>query len=325
MKVSKGKQNTIKVDRNILQRLITAYRAGRDVNLENIFQHELMTIPLSLATTDGSLHATNKSVLANILTQQVETSANVAIDEASCLLIDGQALVMALGKPPGIKTFGDIANIFTETVFKMGAKYQRIDVVFDRYRDESIKSGTRVKRKQSHRPVRRKIENDSTVPLPSNKADLAILLSTHLIQQHSAESPVIVVAGGFSVSTTVKSSDPDLDVSSLRADHEEGDTRLILHCIHAHMNTIVVSVRDTDVLLLLLAHYSRIDCIRLYIKAGTSKAPKYFPVHENHQNLSTEQLDTLLAFHAVNGCDSVSQFSGDGKKNSLASVPTTSH
>ena len=177
MKVSRGKENTIKVDRNILQRLITAYRAGRDVNLENILQHELMTIPLSLATTDGSLHSTNKSVLANILTQQVETSANVAVDEASsCLLIDGQALVMALGKPQGIKTFGDFANIFTETVFKMGAKYhQRIDVVFDRYLDESIKSGTRVKRKQRHRPVRRKIENDSTVPLPSDWSSFTAL------------------------------------------------------------------------------------------------------------------------------------------------------
>ena len=132
------------------------------------------------------------------------------------------------------------------------------------------------------------------------------------------------MAGGFSESTTVKSSDSDLDVSSLRANHEDGDTRLILHCIHAHMNTIVVSVRDTDVLLLLLAHYSRIDCTRLYMKAGTSKAPNYFPVQEIHQNHSVEQLDTLLAFYTVTGCDGVSQFSGHGE-NSLASVPATSH
>ena len=38
---SKGKQNIIKVDWNILQRLTTTYREGRDVNLENIIQHEL--------------------------------------------------------------------------------------------------------------------------------------------------------------------------------------------------------------------------------------------------------------------------------------------
>uniref|UniRef100_UPI00358E4F58 protocadherin-15 n=1 Tax=Myxine glutinosa TaxID=7769 RepID=UPI00358E4F58 len=222
---SKGKQNTIKVDRNILQRLITAYRAGREVNLENILQHEPMTDPLSLDTTSGCLHSTNKSVLAKILTQKVQTPANVTLDEPSCLVIDGQALVMALGKSTDIRTFGDYADTFANIVFRMGEKYQRIDVVFDRYQDESIKAGTRIKRKQRRRPL----------------------------------------------------------------------------CL-----------RDTDVLLLLLAHYDKMGCTRLYMKAGMSKAPKYFPVHEIR--MSADQVDTLLAFHAVTGCDSVSQFSGHVKE-----------
>ena len=118
---SKGSQNITKMDRNIIKRLITVYRAGREVNLKNVLQHELMTVPLSLATSSGSLHSTNKAVLANILTQQVQTPATVILDEPSCLLIDGQALVMALGKPPDIRTFGNYANIFASTVFKMGA------------------------------------------------------------------------------------------------------------------------------------------------------------------------------------------------------------
>ena len=74
---SKGKKNIIKVYRNSLQRLITAYRAGREVNLGSIIQHELMTVPLSLATTSGSLHSTNKAELGNILTLQVQTIATV--------------------------------------------------------------------------------------------------------------------------------------------------------------------------------------------------------------------------------------------------------
>lgn len=67
-------------------------------------------------------------------------------------------------------------------------------------------------------------------------------------------------------------------------------------------------MRDTDVLLLLLAHHDRIGCIHLYMKAGTSKDPKYFPVHDIRKLLSDDQVDTLLAFHAITGCDSVSQF-----------------
>ena len=320
----RGKQDTIKVDRNILQRLITAYRAGREVHLENILQHELMAVPLSLATTSGSLHSTNKSVMANILTQQVEVPANITVVEPSCLLIDGQALVMALGKPTDIATFGQYADTFTNTVFRMGANFGRIDVVFDRYQQESIKTGTRTKRNQRHRPVRRMMENDPLVPLPSdwssfmaleeNKADLALLLSSHLIEHSRRVESVVVTAGGFVEATTVKSSHPELDISFLRADHEEADTRLILHCVHARMETIVVSARDTDVLLLLLAHYDKMGCTRLYMKAGTSKEPKYFPVHAIREVLSADQIDTLLAFHAVTGCDSVSQFCGHGKK-----------
>ena len=99
-------------------------------------------------------------MLANILTQQVQTPTTFILDEPRCLLIDGHALVIALVKPPDFRTFGDYANTFASTVFNMGANYQGIDVVFDRYQDESIKAGTRTKRKQRHRPVRRKIENN---------------------------------------------------------------------------------------------------------------------------------------------------------------------
>ena len=69
---------------------------------------------LQLTLPYGSLHSTNKSVLVNILTEQAP--AKVTLDDSSCLLIDGQALVMALGKPPGIITFGEYANMFAGAV-----------------------------------------------------------------------------------------------------------------------------------------------------------------------------------------------------------------
>ena len=45
--------------------------------------------------------------------------------------------------------------------------------------------------------------------------------------------------------------------SIFEADQEEANTRLVLHCIPANNHeTVVVSARDTDVLLLLVAHSS---------------------------------------------------------------------
>ena len=87
----------------------------------------------------------------------------------------------------------------------------------------------------------------------------------------------------------------------------------ILHCIHSHVETIIVAVQYTDVLLLLLAHYDRMGCTRLYMKVGM-----YFPVHEIQMLLSIDLVDTPLAFHDITGCYSVSQFIGHGKKTSWA-------
>jgi len=98
------------------------------------------------------------------------------------------------------------------------------------------------------------------------------------------------------------------------ADHEEPDKRIISHCIHAHMDPMVVSVRYTDVLVLLLSYYDKMECSKLLMKAGTSKHPKYIPVHDIRRQLPNEQVSSILTYHAITGCNTVSQFSGHSKK-----------
>ena len=82
-----------------------------------------------------------------------------------------------------------------------------------------------------------------------NKKDIALLLSTYLIE-HSPAEDIVVVADGFVEATIVKWSDPTLGLSRIEGDHEGADTYLTLHCIHALMKSMVVSVRDTGVLVL---------------------------------------------------------------------------
>ncbi|KAK3881233.1 hypothetical protein Pcinc_014315 [Petrolisthes cinctipes] len=61
-------EKSIKVDRKIIQRLITAYESGRHVNLLEVMMHELSTVPLALAETYGRLRSGSKPDLAKILT-----------------------------------------------------------------------------------------------------------------------------------------------------------------------------------------------------------------------------------------------------------------
>ena len=109
--------------------------------------------------------------------------------------------------------------------------------------------------------------------------------------------------------TTVKSSDPDLEVSSSRANHEEADTRGGAR-YRRDSPTTTTTLTEWD--------------IRLYMKAGTSNAPKYFPVPEIQMLLYIDLVYTVLAFHAVTGCDSILS-SVVMARNNLGGIQATSH
>jgi hypothetical protein len=322
-----GGVKTVKADRNIMQRLITAYEAGRDVNLQDVLNHELLAVPLAIAEMNGQLRSGPKAILAQTLTSEVPCPPQLEatdLEKEATLIVDGQALVNAIGKPQTAVTFGDLADVFIEAVLWSGADFQRIDVLFDRYYELSIKGGTRNRRKQGAVAIRRMIESED-VPLPAkwdnflahqeNKADLARFLSQQLILK-APNDKTVVAAGGFSNEERAETSDPRVDVEHLEARHEEADTRIILHCVNSQAASIVVSARDTDVLVLLLAHFHRMPCQKVWMKTGTAKQRKYLPIHTivEHLRLHQDALEALPAFHALTGSDTTSYLAGHTKK-----------
>lgn len=325
VKSSKEKDKTkiLRADRNVLQRLIVAYEAGRTVDLYSVLSHELMPVPVALAEMNGNLRSGQKSVLADILTSGTNCPSEIQLQGSSCLLIDGLALVAAIGRPSGAQTFGDFADSFQAAVHQASSRYQQVHVIFDRYQEDSIKSGTRKRRTKSARPIRRVIE-DRSVPLPhswsnflalpENKSDLARFLSEHIIV-NAPQGKVVVAAGGFEDERDVRSSEMAIDLSPLKAAHEEADTRLILHCVHTNCDNIVVSARDTDVLLLLVAHSSEIPCTNLFMMSGTAAKRKYFNIRAISENLPAASVSALLPFHALTGCDTTSFICNHSKKS----------
>ena len=83
---------------------------------------------------------------------------------------------------------------------------------------------------------------DGSVPLPdnfsdflsvfANKADLANFLSKQLLE-NITDGKILVIAGGFQQEDEVWASDRKLNVDLQKANHEEADTRLVLHCVHS--------------------------------------------------------------------------------------------
>ncbi|MEW8545283.1 MAG: hypothetical protein AB2693_17305, partial [Candidatus Thiodiazotropha sp.] len=320
--VTAGKAKILKADRSLFQRLFVAKSSGRTIDMPQILRHELFPIPLSLADTAGNLHHSQKSALSQILEEGAVSDTLPVSDRKTCTIIDGQALVQAIGKPKTATTFGDLSNIFSSVCLTyMKRPCTRVDVVFDRYEKDSIKAGTRAlwKGKSSKHPVRR-IITDKEVPLPQtwkqfidleeNKADLARLLSQELSSQ--VVEGEVITAGGFQDPKMVTCS-TQRNTDMLSSTHEEADTRIILHAKDAAQqgyDRTVIVCRDTDVLILLL-HFRHLLSREIWFKSGTQKKPKFVAIHDI--NLNADMSLTLPAFHALTGCDTVSQFAGHGK------------
>ena len=112
-----------------------------------------------------------------------------------------------------------------------------------------------------------------------------------------------------------------MDISDLGPDctHEEADTRIFLHTLHAsnqgHSQISIRSV-DTDVVVLAIAAFNKIPNLKeLFIAFGTGKKFWYIPIHQITEILGPEKASSLHTMHALTGCDTTSFFRGHGKKS----------
>ena len=309
---------------------MVALESGRDIDVEELLQRELSPVPLSIAMPNGSLReASGKSDLSKILQENVCQSQAPISQNETCTITDGMAAIQSLANASAAKTFGEWCDKFSAYVTShFSDKCTRVDVVFDRYLKNSIKEGTRSKRKGGKsRGIRRNVESreqrigdwNRFIVLEDNKASLAHFLSTEMSQSYNAHPHrELVVSGGFNDILKVWSSDMSReDLRGLASNHEEADTRIVLHARDATVrgySQVNVLCRDTDVLILLLAHREDL-CQDIWMFSGTSKRKRYIPVHKI--TLPEEKRKLLLAFHAITGCDTTSQFVGIGKQKAL--------
>ena len=110
--------------------------------MSEVLTHPLGSLPWTLANPDGTLRKTNKATFAKELQKNVQ--AAYVIPQPSACLIDGMALVQRL--KGGQKTFAEIAESLLSMALNEGTSTDRIDVVLDDYRDDSIKSAKRENR-----------------------------------------------------------------------------------------------------------------------------------------------------------------------------------
>ena len=191
-------------------------------------------------------------------------------------------------------------------------------MIFDRYLPDSVKNATRSKRRRNKIGINKQIANrctalpsdlDTFYTIQSNKENLERFLTDEFLGWSDVLPRVeLVTSGGFQDATKAASS-IGRNVTTLYSNHEEADTRILLHGKDAarcdFYRTVVFSV-DTDVLVLLLHHHEFLTN-EIWIQHGALSNSTFIPVHEIAAVTEAAVLQNLPAFHAITGCDSTSQ------------------
>ena len=292
----------------------------RQGDLPAFFRHENYPFPPSLSQ-NGSLRTGTKSDLIGCLEQQC-ASTNIA-PRTKVTIVDGAVLVNALRPTKHEKIFGEYAErIFCRYILQNYRFCLRLDIIWDQYFENSIKNLIRDIRAAGYTHHKATKHVETTTPLPKkwgqflknshNKTELFSFLNKELMKVAPSEQQLILTEGSdviCSQSRNLKNLAP--------CNHEEADTRIMLHIADAYKQgytKILVRTVDTDVVVIAISLLAHINLEELWVACEVGKYFRYVPVHEIATSLGPHKSLALPLFHAFTGCDTVSQFHHIGKK-----------
>ena len=141
---NKDTETVLRADRNLFARMIIIAES-RNLQMQDVLKHPLGPLYALLACNNDFPRKTNKAQLGKELEKLIQPTEEVA--RPSVYLIDGMALVQKL--KVDYLTFGEIADKTLSRVLREGEGSNRVDVIFDVYRDISVKSAERELRGES--------------------------------------------------------------------------------------------------------------------------------------------------------------------------------
>ena len=135
--LAKGKE-IILADKNLFG-MMTVISQTRNHDMKEVLSHPFSPILWSLASSDGTLRKTNKAVLSNTIEQLSSPAEDIPNNTA--YIINAMSLFQKI--KGNHKTFKDIQEALFERIMAQSGQCSRVDVVFDVYRDKSVKNAER--------------------------------------------------------------------------------------------------------------------------------------------------------------------------------------
>ena len=139
-----GRETILRATCNLLGTMVLASQS-RDLNIKQVLSHPLGPIPWVLAAPEGLRRTTSKSTLANDLIKLSTTPEE--IPRPSATVTDGTAIVQKVNGNK--KTLRTISNAVLAIALAEAEASVCIDIVFDVYKDVSIKNAEQQSRSNS--------------------------------------------------------------------------------------------------------------------------------------------------------------------------------
>ena len=111
-----------------------------------------------------------------------------------------------------------------------------------------------------------------------------------------------------------------MPVPELNSDHEEADTRMLLHAQHSHNiqpRSIIIHSPDTDVAVLALYFAPAFSGSEIMFATGVGNRRRILPITAMATHLTPPVTEAPLGPHAISQREPVSAFHGKGKKSNM--------
>ena len=280
-------KTTVEINRNILGALLSfSAKANQPIDFDSALSYPLSPIPLSLALPDGARRETPKSKLMEIILKGASelsdpTVENPFMRRSTAYVLDMIATIRMMKSIPA--TYED----FTWQFLKMIPKnFKRVDIVADTYRDNSIKSGERLKRGCSSKVIiglcNSKIPREFSKFMQNGEMKIRLIeIISEVIIYNKEKALKKLQTKAIYISkdqqTICITEQAANEVQELTSNQEEADTKLILHSLHALASGSSVILRspsgDTDIMVIAFS-IIRTDSDRLYVNYGSGQHRK---------------------------------------------------
>ena len=178
----------------------------RESNMTSFFEHENQAFPPSLAH-NGQMRTGTKSELIECLLEQINIPITQQHPQVDAVALDGGAIIHMLS--PGLaKTFKQYTSEVFMPFLQQKLEYvKRLDLVFDQYFNNSLKTATRKSRGHG---TRRRVSAENHLPtnwqsflhVDANKTELFTYLAKEIHLMPVKENKQIIVTQGSGVLST---------------------------------------------------------------------------------------------------------------------------